>query len=80
MGIATGFVLYIVYWWIIFLICLPWGVQVDEASHVPGQASSAPSHPQLKKKVLITTLVSAVFLAVTAWGIEQKWVVLDMAT
>ncbi len=46
-------------WWLTFFMVLPWGIQVEEKP-TPGFADSAPKKPQLKLKLLITTLVSAV--------------------
>ncbi|MEX0923784.1 MAG: DUF1467 family protein [Rhodovibrionaceae bacterium] len=58
MGWFTGFIVYAIIWWVILLAVLPWGVRREEnpeAGHDPG----APSNPNLPKKLLATTLVSA---------------------
>jgi predicted secreted protein len=58
-NIVTGIVVYQMLWWLTFFMVLPWGIQVEEKP-TPGFADSAPKKPQLKLKLLITTLVSAV--------------------
>ncbi len=66
MSIAGGIVTYIVIWWLVLFMVLPWGVtsQRDAGEIVPGTADGAPVKPQLIKKALITTGI-----ATAAWGI-----------
>jgi predicted secreted protein len=66
MGLVNGIVLFIVLWWVVFFMALPFGVQSDDEAGedtVAGTVSSAPVKPKLGLKVLITTVVAA-----AAWG------------
>lgn len=55
----AGIVVYLITWWVVLFAVLPWGVRVPEKPEV-GHAPSAPVNPQLGRKVLATTLISAV--------------------
>lgn len=63
MSIVNGIVMYIVIWWVVFFVALPYGVQTaDEAGEdiTPGSVSSAPVKPRIGRKIAITTVVAAV--------------------
>lgn len=66
MAAITVFAFYFILWWLVFFTVLPIGVRTqDEDDDVTlGTVSSAPVQPLIFKKMLITTLVSAVILAV----------------
>lgn len=65
MGFVSGLMVYFVIWWIILFMVLPFGVHMEEKP-TKGFATSAPKNPQLKKKFLITTVLTAFI-----WGIVQ---------
>ncbi len=69
MGIASGLVLYLVFWFMTFLVALPIRIQTQgEAGHiVPGTHDGSPQQHHLKKKALITTIVAAVLWAIAAY-------------
>jgi predicted secreted protein len=59
--------IYLLFWTLTLFAVLPFGVRTsrEEGSEpVPGEADSAPVNPQLGKKLLWTTLISAVLFAV----------------
>ncbi len=59
MSIIEFIVTYIISWWIVLFMVLPFWVkppQKPETGHVP----SAPEHPQLKRKFLITSLLALI--------------------
>ncbi|WP_420862839.1 DUF1467 family protein [Algirhabdus cladophorae] len=60
MGITSGIVLFAVIWFMTFLVVLPLRLktQGEEGDVVPGTHVSAPSDPQLRRKVRTTTLWS----------------------
>ena len=59
MDIVSGLIVYLLTWWLVLFMVLPWGLERDEQGR--------PQNPKLKKKIIITTLISAVF-----WlGIDQ---------
>lgn len=63
MGWFTGVVVYLMIWWLVLFMVLPWGIQpaeVDGTGNMPG----APAKPRLKLKFLITTGIAAIVWAV----------------
>jgi predicted secreted protein len=59
----TGILVYVVIWWIVIFMVLPWGVRRTEEPE-PGHDAGAPANPMLWRKALITTVIAAV-----VWGI-----------
>ena len=59
MGWATGIAIYFTIWWVVIFAVLPWGVRPPDHFET-GHASGAPDNPQLGRKALITTVISAV--------------------
>jgi len=59
----TGAMLFAIIWWVVLLAVLPWGVRAPENPE-PGHEPSAPDRPMMGRKVLATTLITAVI-----WGI-----------
>jgi predicted secreted protein len=67
MSVASGLMIYVVIWWIVFFMALPIGVRTAaEAgeSVAPGSAESAPVRPRLWLKAAATTILAGV-----AWGL-----------
>jgi predicted secreted protein len=66
MSLTAAIAVYFVIWWLVLFAILPWGVRTQgEAGTVePGSPESAPVHPHLVKKALITSLVAAILLGV----------------
>ncbi len=61
MGWVSGIAVYIVIWWLVIFMVLPWGVQPIEPGDVEkGHAASAPLRPRMLRKMAITTAISAV--------------------
>jgi predicted secreted protein len=77
MQISTAIAIYFLIWWITLFAVLPWGVrsQGDDAS--PGTDPGAPVLPNLKMKLLWTTIASAVIFAILAVIYIERWVTLD---
>ena len=65
--------IYFVLWWIVLFAVLPWGVKSQEeaGSISPGSDPGAPVRPLLLRKVIATTLVSALIVALgyAAWAL-----------
>lgn len=59
MGWFSGIVVYLLTWWTVFLMALPWGHKMHQGSVEEG-IRGAPEHPYLKQKFIATTLVSLV--------------------
>jgi predicted secreted protein len=66
-GWFSGIVVYVIIWWVLFFMSLPWGAR---SSHEAGEAAaegmveSAPLRPRLWLKAGITSIVAAVL-----WGV-----------
>ena len=66
MALTSILAIYFILWWVVLFTVLPWGNQSlhelgEEAE--PGHASSAPIKPNLGRKFLATTLISALIFA-----------------
>jgi predicted secreted protein len=59
MSWVSGVVLYVILWCVVLFTVLPWGVRAAEPSD-PGYAAGAPINPQLVRKALWTTAITAV--------------------
>ena len=76
MGWFSGFVVYVILWWIVFFMALPWGVKAphevgEEVGE--GHAPSAPVHPRLWLKTAVVTVISAIL-----WGVVYYVTVSDL--
>ena len=58
MNWVSGVVLYTILWCIVLFAVLPWGVRQADPSD-PGHAAGAPANPELFKKGLWTTAITA---------------------
>lgn len=63
MNIFSGVVVFVLIWWMVFFCALPFGIKPIENPE-KGMMPGAPVNPGLKKKILITTIISALL-----WGI-----------
>ena len=69
----TGILVYCMVWCVVFLTTLPFGVKRLE-NPPPGHEVGAPERPMLWRKVLATTLISAVIFTLIFFIIEQDWI------
>lgn len=62
MGWVAIIAVYFVVWWTLLFAVLPFGVrtQEEEGEVVFGSSPSAPARPQLVKKAIVTSIVSAI--------------------
>ena len=63
MDFVSGLVVYILLWWWVFLMSLPFGVR-PPAEIEQGHATSAPAKPMLWRKMSASTLIAAALFAV----------------
>jgi predicted secreted protein len=65
MPVTTGLAIFFLIWWIVLFAVLPWGVhrQDEEGEVAPGTDPGAPALPNLRRKLMWTTLVSLVVFA-----------------
>jgi predicted secreted protein len=64
-SISTAFAIYFVLWWVVLFAVLPFGVrsQMENGEDIAGTDPGAPSAARMGRKLLWTTLVSAVIFA-----------------
>jgi predicted secreted protein len=79
MTLVSGIATYAIVWWLTLFVVLPFGIVTqEEVGEVEeGSAPSAPVRPQIIRKVLITTAVSAVIFGAVYWFLEHSGVGLD---
>jgi predicted secreted protein len=65
MSVTTAIAIFFLIWWVVLFAVLPWGIrsQRESGEIAPGTDPGAPAIPNLKRKVLWTTLVSAAIFA-----------------
>ncbi len=79
-GPLTMFAIYIVCWWVVLFAVLPLGMnQRDQERPEDGGQWGAPSDPQLKRKFITTTWVSAIVWGVVMLLIFTGWMPLPDA-
>jgi predicted secreted protein len=73
MAITSALVLYAVLWFLTLLIVIPIRLktQGDVGEIVHGTHAGAPHEPQMKKRMLITTVVAFVLWAIIAYVISS---------
>ncbi|MGF1476917.1 MAG: DUF1467 family protein [Geminicoccaceae bacterium] len=70
LGIAVVFV---IVWWLIFFMTLPFGVRPPE-DREPGHDPGAPERPRIALKMLITTVIAAALTAAAYGIIDAGWI------
>ena len=68
--LSTGFAIYFVMWWIVLFLTLPFGIrsQHEDGESSPGTDPGAPVASQMGRKLIWTTVISAVIFAVALWA------------
>ncbi len=68
--LSTAFAVYFVMWWVVLFAVLPFGVRSQhEAGESPaGTDPGAPSVAGMGKKLLWTTVISAVIFSIAWWA------------
>jgi predicted secreted protein len=66
-SISTGFAIYFVMWWIVLFLTLPFGVrsQHEDGEGPPGTDPGAPVATRMGRKLIWTTVISAVIFALS---------------
>ena len=79
MKIATFFITFFITWWIVLFAVLPFGVrsQTEAGEAVPGSDPGAPVAPLMLRKLLWTTIVSAVIFAVAVYAYKSGYLNID---
>ena len=69
MTFATGLIVFVIVWWLVLFMVLPWGIRREEApeeGHEPG----APANPRIVLKLAVTTVIACVVWAGIYWAID----------
>lgn len=74
----TAALTFIVVWWLVLFMVLPFGNKPPEEIE-PGTAPSAPAKPRMAIKALITTLVALLITAAIAWLVDSGLIALRPA-
>ena len=64
------FIIYSVSWWLVLLMVLPFGVEIDET---PDKATyaAAPRQPRIRRKLLLTTGIALVPAGLLQWALAS---------
>ena len=79
MSLTTAIAIYFIVWWLVLFAVLPWGVRSQEESGpvAPGTDPGAPALPAIWRKLVWTTVASAVVFAIGAALYRSRLVTLD---
>ncbi len=66
---TTG-IIYIIVWWLVLFVVLPFGSQPLDSVQ-PGTAPSAPARPRIGLKMAITTVIAAVLTVLVIWFLDS---------
>ena len=66
MSWVTGLAVYFIIWWVTLFAVLPWKVRTQvEAGHIePGTNPSSPARSLIIRKLLVNTVIAAVFFSI----------------
>ena len=76
MDFVSGLVVYILLWWWVFLMSLPFGIKTPDEVEI-GHATSAPERPMLRRKVFISTAIASVLFVIVYWIIDTEFISLS---
>ncbi len=80
MKLSSAFAIYFLIWFLTLFAVLPVGVRTSQEAGVEpvaGEADSAPHQPMLRKKLVWTTLISALLFAIFWANFTYEWVTLE---
>ena len=66
---VTHLISFFIIWWLVFMILIPCWVKTEEQPE-KGHADSAPDHPKIRKKAILSTFITVVLYAVICYFIE----------
>ena len=77
--LSTGFAIYFVVWWIVLFLTLPFGVrsQHEDGESAPGTDPGAPVASQMGRKLIWTTVLSAVLFAIALLAYNAGYLNVD---
>jgi predicted secreted protein len=78
MSWVTGVLLYVIIWWVVLFMVLPWGArppEEPETGHEPG----APAKPMLGRKALATFVLAGIVWLLVYAGIQTEVITFEGA-
>ena len=81
-SIATAFAIYFVLWWVVLFLTLPFGVrsQHEDGESVAGTDPGAPIVTRMGRKLIWTTVISAVIYAVAMLAYNAGYLNIERLT
>jgi predicted secreted protein len=76
MDFVSGVVVFILLWWWVFLMALPFGVKAPDSIEA-GHATSAPEKPMIWRKALAATVIAGCLFVIVYWIIDSGFISLD---
>ena len=76
MGPTAIALVFVIIWWLVWFMALPFGVKAPEKPG-PGHVPSAPEKPMLVRKAIITTAITAVIVGAIVAVVEVGWLSLE---
>lgn len=70
--VGTG-ITFVITWWMVFFMVLPWGVRCFEEPE-PGHEAGAPENPRLWLKFGVTTGITAVIVTIFWFVYDTGWI------
>ena len=73
MNPVTGAAMYIMIWWVVLFVVLPFGTRPVAKADADTGWRGAPDRPRMWRKVLITTIVAAIVWGAFYLVIRSDW-------
>ncbi len=76
MSTTSAFATYIIIWWLVLFMVLPFGAKakIEREGIEEGHDSGAPAKPMMLKKILVTTLISLVAFGLFYFAYEGGYI------
>ena len=73
--VSTSLAIYFVLWWIVLFLTLPFGVrsQHEDGVNAPGTDPGAPILARMGRKLIWTTVISAVIFGIAMWAYQAGY-------
>src|SRR5207253_8692229 len=77
--ISTAIAIYFVLWWVVLFVTLPFGVrsQHEDGEGAPGTDPGAPIMAKMGRKLIWTTLISAIIFAIGMWAYQAGYLSIE---
>ena len=77
--LSTAFAIYFVLWWVTLFVTLPFGVrsQHEDGVGAPGTDPGAPIATMMGRKLIWTTVISAVIFAIAWWAYQAGYLSIE---